>query len=93
VNGCELRSRGQTIGAESSRGTFLQLLDSGDSNLKEFIEVARRDAKKAKALKYRHRGVERLREHALVEFQRRKLAIDEGRRRGGRHGRCVVHGH
>ena len=54
----------------------MQLLQAGDADLEELVEVAGGDAQEAQPLEQRQRLVERLREHALVELEQRQLAID-----------------
>jgi hypothetical protein len=43
------------------------LLDAGDADLEELVEVARHDAQEAQALEQRHGGVGGLRQHAALE--------------------------
>src|SRR5204862_179705 len=55
---------------------LLQLLESGDANLEELIEIAAGDAEEPEPLEQRHRLIERLVEHPLIELEKRQLAID-----------------
>ena len=77
------------------------LLDAGDADLEELVEVARHDAQETQALEQRHGGVGGLGEHAALELQQGQFAVEEvfgrvGERRAGRvHwnscARCGVH--
>ena len=66
------------------------LLQAGDADLEELVEVRAADRQEAQALEQRRRRVARLLEHAHIELQERQLAIEKGARRSrGRGGiRC-----
>ena len=53
------------------------LLEAGDADLEELVEIAADDAAEAQALEQRDVGVLREREHAAVEREQRELAVDE----------------
>ena len=76
VNGLQLFGDGQAIGAGLIRAELESLLEAGDANLEEFVEIVRRDAQELEPLEQRHLFIERLREHAPVEFEQRQFAID-----------------
>ena len=73
---CSCSVIGQPIGAGLIRAELDPLLEAGDADLEELIEIVRRDAQELEPLEQRHFLVERLREHALVEFEQRQFAID-----------------
>jgi len=73
----ELLRRGRPVGALRARRVLQQLLDAGDADLEEFVEVARGDAEESQPLEQRHGGVLGLGEHALVELELRELAVDQ----------------
>ena len=54
----------------------LLALQPGDADHEEFVEIVARDRQEAQPLEQRMRGVARLLEHALVERQPRKLAVE-----------------
>src|SRR5438132_5868584 len=73
--------RGELLGDRHPIGRqlaaeLLQLLESGDANLEELIEIAAGDAEEPEPLEQRHRLIERLVEHPLIELEKRQLAID-----------------
>ena len=76
MNCLQLRGDGQAIGAGLIRAEFEPLLEAGHANLEKLIEIVGRDAQESEPLEQRHFLVERLREHAPVEFEQRQLAID-----------------
>ena len=57
------------------------LLETGDADLEELVEVRRDDGDEAQPLEQRHRVVGRLRQHAAIERELAELAVDELRRR------------
>ena len=61
------------------------LLESRDADFKEFVEVRTGDAKKLDSLQQWRRGVQRLVENALVEFQPAQFAVDKVGRPKFRH--------
>ena len=73
----KLFERRESIAAPLQRAALHQLLDAGDAYLEEFVEITRRDTQKPQALEQRHCRIEGLRQHTLVELQRRQFAIDE----------------
>ena len=76
VDRLQLFGDGQAVGARLIRAEFEALLEAGDADLEEFVEIVRGDAQELEPLEQRDLLVERLREHALVEFEQRQLAID-----------------
>ena len=76
MDGLQLLGDGQAVGARLIRAELDALLEAGDADLEELVEIVRRDAQELEALEQRHLFVERLREYALVEFEQRQLAID-----------------
>src|SRR5204863_504853 len=58
------------------------LLEPGDANLEELIEIRGDDGGEAQPLEQRHRLVGRLREHPPVELENLELAVEELRRGG-----------
>jgi hypothetical protein len=54
----------------------LLALQPGDADHEEFVEIVARDGEEADALQQRMRGVARLLQHAAVEGQPGKLAIE-----------------
>src|SRR5207302_1488987 len=78
---CPIVDRGELLGDRHPIGRqlaaeLLQLLESGDANLEELIEIAAGDAEEPEPLEQRHRLIERLLEHPLIELEKRQLAID-----------------
>jgi hypothetical protein len=69
VDGRQLLLGGHAVRTALGRAHLDQLLDAGDANLEELVEIARRDAQELQALEQRHALIERLREHAGVELQ------------------------
>ena len=61
----------------SDRVAFDLLFQSGDPHLEEFIEIGADDAEELQPFQQRIGGVQRLVEHALVEFQPAQLAIEK----------------
>ena len=72
----QLLGDGQPVGAGLIRAEFEALLEAGDADLEELVEIVRRDAQELEPLEQRHLLVECLREYALVEFEQRQFAID-----------------
>jgi hypothetical protein len=72
----ELLGDAEPIRCGLSRTELLQLLQAGDADLEEFVEIARADAEKPQPLEERHRRIESLREHALVELEHCELAVE-----------------
>ncbi len=69
--------RSQGVRGELPRSELEQLLEAGDADLEEFIQVARGDAQEPQPLEQRHRLVERLGKDPLIELEKRQLAVDE----------------
>ena len=61
----------QAVGAWLIRTEFESLLQAGDADLEEFVQIVRRNAQELEALEERDSSVEGLCEHALVEFEQR----------------------
>ena len=76
VNGLQLFGDGQSIGAGLIRAELEALLEAGDADLEELVEIVRRDAQELEPLEQRHFLIERLREYPLVELEQRQFAID-----------------
>ena len=76
VDGVELLGDREPVRARLVGTEFDSLLQAGDADLEELVQVVRRDAQEAQPLEQRHVLVERLREHALVELEQRQLAVD-----------------
>ena len=77
VNRCQLLGDAERVG-RGLRGTELQqLLEPGDPDLEELVEVRGADAQEPQPLEQRHARVLRLGQHPGVELQRRQLAVDE----------------
>ena len=76
MNGLQLLGDGQAVRAGLVRAELDALLEAGDADLEELVEVVRRDAQELEPLEQRDFLVERLCEHALVEFEQRQFAID-----------------
>ena len=59
------------------------LLQAGDADLEELVQVRRNDGEEAQPLEQRHRIVGRLRQHAAVELEQAQLPVEEMRRLAG----------
>src|SRR5580700_5154101 len=70
-----LRNR-QSVRAQLDGAGFLQLLEAGDADLEEFVEVGARDAQKPHPLEQRDAAVLGLLQHALIELEKREFSID-----------------
>ena len=66
----------EAVGAWLIRTELDALFEAGDPDLEKLVEIVRRDAQELEPLEQRHACIECLREHALVEFEQRQLAID-----------------
>src|ERR1051326_3334554 len=73
-------SAGPRPSGPGQAGLYL-LLETGDADLEELVEVGRDDGDEAQALERRHRVVGRLRQHPALEREDAELAIEELRRR------------
>ena len=71
------RGRGEAVGGHRQAAQAHLLLDAGDADLEELVEVARHDAQEAQALEQRHGRIGGLGEHAALELQQGEFAIDE----------------
>ena len=76
VDRVELLGDRHAVGGELPAAELLQLLQARDADLEELIEVAAGDAQELQPLEQRHRFVERLVEHPLVELEERQFAVD-----------------
>ncbi len=76
VDRFELFGNGERIGRHGPGAELLQLLEAGDPDLEELVEVARRDGQELQPLEQRDALVQRLREHPLVELQQGQLTVD-----------------
>src|SRR5204863_662463 len=70
-----LRDR-QAIGRQLRAAELLQLLQARDPDLEELIEIAAGDAQELQPLEQRHRLIEGLVEHPLVELEERQFPVD-----------------
>ena len=68
--------RRHVVGPAGRRRDLDALLQAGDANLEEFIEIGRRDAEKLEALEQRQPAVFGLAEDAPIELDLRQLAVD-----------------
>ncbi len=57
--------------------SFDLLLQAGDADLEELVQVAADDAQEPQPLEQRHRRVLGLRQHAPVELEQAELAVEE----------------
>src|SRR5882672_5653892 len=64
------------VGGELPAAELLQLLQSRHPDLEELIEIAAGDAQELQPLEQRHRLIERLVEHPLVELEERQFPVD-----------------
>ena len=76
VNGSKLVGTLMPSGPPAERAEFQPLLQAGDPNLEEFVEVRAGDAQKADALEQWQRLIVCLRQHAVVEIEKRQLPVD-----------------
>ena len=77
VNRRQLFADAEGVG-RGLRGTQLQqLLETGNADLEEFVEVGRADAQEPQALQQRHAWILGLRQHPGIELQCRQFAVDE----------------
>jgi hypothetical protein len=77
VPGCvELLGRAHAVGRGMRAAGRDLLLQAGDADLEELVEVAGEDRQEADALEQRVALVHRLVQHALVEVEPRQLAVD-----------------
>src|SRR4051794_30451038 len=76
VNRLQLLGDAQAIRAALVRTELESLLQPGNANFEELVEIAGRDAEELESFEKRDSFVECLRQHADVEFEQRKLAID-----------------
>jgi hypothetical protein len=67
---------GRVAVGQQGRTEFLRGEHGGHAHFEELVEVGAGDAQVAQALEQRHRGIGGLREHAEVEFDLRKLAVE-----------------
>src|ERR1700761_2236621 len=72
----ELLGQGQRVGGALARAQLEQLLQSGNPDLEELIEVGRGNTQESQPLQQRHALIERLRQDPLVELEKRQLAVD-----------------
>ena len=66
----------QSVGSALHRAGFQQLLEAGDADLEELVEIGAGDAEESHPLEQRNAAVLGLIQHALVELEKRELAID-----------------
>ena len=70
-------ARVDAVGSGAGQIDADRLLQFGDSNLEEFVQIAADDAKKAQAFEQRHVRVLGLGQHAAVEFQDADFPVEE----------------
>src|SRR5207248_2893966 len=76
----ELLRRVDSLGPRLGRVDLFLLLQTGDADLEEFVEIRADDAQKLYPFKKRVRGIMRLLKNAMVKFEPAQLAINvEGR--------------
>jgi hypothetical protein len=83
--------RGEAVVAGGDGAELDLLLEAGDADLEEFVEVAGDDAEEAQALEQRHAGVGRLAEDAAVEGEQGQFPVEEVLGREAFGARCLVH--
>ncbi len=87
----------QAVGTRLLAGEGDLLLQAGDTDLEEFVEVAGKDQQELQPLQRRVGLVQRLLQHADVELQLRQLAVNvqaaviQVRHRGRNRDRCFFH--
>ena len=95
-NPCQRLMRLQAVGTRLLAGEGNLLLQAGDTDLEEFVEVAGEDQQELQPLQ-RVGLVQRLLQHADVELQLRQLAVNvqaaviQVRHRGRNRDRCFFH--
>ena len=77
ADGRELLGGGQPVGRRLGDVARQLLLEAGDADHEELVQVRRDDGQELEALGERHRRVARLLEHPFVEPQPGQLAVDE----------------
>ena len=77
LNGVENFRRAHPVGPDVARLALDLLLDAGDANLEEFIEIRAHDPEKFDPLEQRLGRVLRFFQDAAVELEPAQLAIDE----------------
>ena len=83
----ELLGREEPVGRGLGDAARDLLLQPGDPDHEELVEVRADDAEELEALEERQRAIARLLEDALVELEPRELAVDEETRVVETHGR------
>ena len=73
---------GQAVGGRIGAAGGQLLLQAGDADLEELVEVVGEDGQEARPFQQRVADVGRLEEDARVELQPRQLAVDVGQRGG-----------
>ena len=76
----ETLTGGKTIGRAMPPFRLNLLLEPGDADLEEFIQVGMGDPEKLHPLEQWNRGIQRLVQDPLVKLQPRKLAIEKASR-------------
>jgi hypothetical protein len=66
-----------------SRVGFQHVLQGGDAGFEKLVHIARHDAEKAQPFEQGIGVVERLKQHAAIEFEGAQLTIEQARRGGG----------
>jgi hypothetical protein len=76
----ELLDRGLAVGRTHREALAHLAFEAGDAHHEELVEVGGRDRQKANTLQQRMRRVQRFLEHAAIELQPGKFAVDEALR-------------
>ncbi len=80
VDAAEDLLRRQAVGVGGMAAQLDLLLEAGDADLEELVEVGGDDAQEAQAFQQRHALVGGLREDAAVEGEQRQFPVDESAR-------------
>ena len=70
-------TRRQAVGGDRDRVELELLLEPGDTDLEELVEIAAHDAQETQPLEQRRMRILGLRQHAAVERQDAELAVEE----------------
>ncbi len=81
ADGLQLLGNRQAVRTALHRAGLQQFLEAGDADLEELVEIGARDAQELHPLEQRNAAVLGLLQHALIELQKRQLAIDVELRR------------
>ena len=76
ADGLQLLRGRHPVGRGLGRAGFDEFLETGDPDFEEFVQVRARDAQELDALQHGQPGIPGLFQHALIELEKRQLAID-----------------